>query len=264
MGKAFEIIQYQAYEHGEANMIDAGVIAEHAVSLTVNGQVWLTFMCSPTDLAAQAVGFLFNEGIIEDQSEIADVYICKNEANVDVWLHKNVEEPKSWKRTSGCTGGYSSVEAEDMQAIPADSLRLEPQQVLSLIRQLFEAQELYRQSGGVHSSAISDGHKLVIRTDDVGRHNTLDKLAGHLLLDDLDIDPRVVVSTGRISSEMLQKSARLGASVVISRTSPTSQSVELAQRKGITLIGYARGHRFNIYSHPERIAFTKVADSVVA
>ena len=264
MSKAFEVISYHAYEHGEANEVKHGVIAEHSVSLTVNGAVWLTFMCSPTELEAQSVGFLFNEGIIEDASEIADVYVCKNERNVDIWLHKTVEEPQSWKRTSGCTGGYSSVEAEDMEVIPTDQVRLEPKQVLGLIRQLFEAQELYRQSGGVHSSAISDGHELVIRTDDVGRHNTLDKLAGHLILEDLDIEPRVVISTGRISSEMLQKSARMGASVVISRTSPTSQSVELAQSKGITLIGYARGHRFNVYAHPERIAFDKVAVKVTA
>ena len=264
MGKAFKIIRYQAHEHGKTRVVDAGVIAEHSVSLTVNGVVWLTFMCTPTDLAAQAVGFLYNEGIIENQEEIADVYICKNERNVDIWLHKNVEEPKSWKRTSGCTGGYSSVEAEEMQAVPANGFQITPQQVLSLIRQLLDAQELYRQSGGVHSSALSDGRTLLIRTDDVGRHNTLDKLAGHRLLNPLDIKTCVLVSTGRISSEMLQKSARLGAAIVISRTSPTSQSVALARSKGITLIGYARGHRFNIYSHPERVALSEIADPVNA
>jgi FdhD protein len=122
-----------------------------------------------------------------------------------------------------------------------------------LISQLFESQALYRTTGGVHTSAVSDGEQIILTADDIGRHNTLDKLAGRLLLDGIQLPRKIILTTGRISSEMLQKANRMGAAVLISRTSPSSLSIELAQRFGVTLIGYARRNRFNIYSHPERI-----------
>jgi FdhD protein len=122
-----------------------------------------------------------------------------------------------------------------------------------LINQLFESQQLYRTSGGVHTSALCDGQRIQIVAEDIGRHNTLDKIAGRCLLEGISLPRRILLTTGRISSEMLQKSARLKASIVISRTSPSSLSIELAQKWGITLIGYARRNRFNIYTHPERI-----------
>ncbi len=88
------------------------VIVETPVSLTVNGEVWLSFMCTPVHLEAMAVGFLFNEGLIESKSEIADVRVCAAGDNVDVWLNHKLEKPENWRRTSGCTGGVTSIESE--------------------------------------------------------------------------------------------------------------------------------------------------------
>jgi FdhD protein len=122
-----------------------------------------------------------------------------------------------------------------------------------LVGQLYETQPLYQQSGGVHTSALSDGEALIVWAEDVGRHNTLDKIAGKILLQSLTIPHPLVLTTGRISSEMLQKASRLGAPIVISRTAPTSLSIQLAEKGGITLIGYARRDRFNVYTHPQRI-----------
>lgn len=245
----------QRFMHGDVEQVDDGVIVEQPVSLTVNGKVWLTFMCSPSDLDALAVGFLYNENVIASKEDIADVYVCKNGENVDVWLTKPVEEPRNWRRTSGCAGGYTAAVLDEIVPVSNNGLSVSSEQILGLVRQLFEAQEVYRKSGGVHSSALSDGENLIFQVEDVGRHNTLDKIAGKILLEDLVVEPKVIMTTGRISSEMLQKAARLDAKMLISRTSPTSMSVELADRLGITLIGYARGHRFNLYAHAERVEF---------
>ena len=101
---------------------------------------------------------------------------------------------------------------------------------------------------------LSDGKNWLVPAQDIGRHNTLDKIAGYCLLNDLHPEQRVLITTGRISSEMLQKARRLEAAILISRTSPSALSIQLAQTAGITLIGYARRNRFNVYTHAERIS----------
>ena len=118
---------------------------------------------------------------------------------------------------------------------------------------MFEAQELYRLSGGVHSSCLSDGERIYVTMEDIGRHNTLDKIAGRCLIENIHLSNKIILTTGRISSEMLQKAARLKAAILVSRTSPSSLSIALANQVGITLIGYARRNGFNVYSHPQRV-----------
>lgn len=229
------------------------VITETPVSLTVNGEVWLTFMCTPIELEALAVGFLFNEGVIRSIAEVVDVRLCAAGDNVDIWLDKSVEKPDKWRRTSGCTGGFTALEENAEIIAVANGGVLEASQVGDLIGQLFESQQLYRDAGGVHTSGLSDGRRILLIAEDIGRHNTLDKLAGRCLMDHINPERKIILTTGRISSEMLQKAARMGASILISRTSPTSLSIELAERLGVTLIGYARRNRFNLYTHPQRI-----------
>lgn len=250
-------IQYERYEFGKWEHFDAETIVETPVSLTVNGQVWLTFMCTPVHLEEMAVGFLYNEGVIENRNEVVNVHVCEHGDNVDVWLNRSVEQPASWRRTSGCTGGVTAV---DLLAKPnvhfwRDKLEMGPEAIENLVEMLFEAQSLYRETGGVHTSALSDGKKIILSAEDIGRHNTLDKIAGMCLMQDIFPETRILITTGRISSEMLQKAARMGALIVISRTSPSSLSIEMAKRYGITLIGYARRHRFNVYSNAQRVGF---------
>lgn len=271
----------------------AEVIVESPVSLTVNGELWLTFMCTPVHLEAMAVGFLFNEGIIQSKDQVADVRLCPAGDNVDVWLTLAAEKPEKWRRTSGCTGGVTSI--ENLEALPFSrqateagntnsqnpdtgqqfhnqendpgstpsiqpaGLTLTPEQITGLIGKLFEAQELYRRSGGVHTSALADSQDILITSEDIGRHNTLDKIAGRLLLEELQPAQRIILTTGRISSEMLQKSARIGARIIISRTSPSSLSVHLAEAWDVTLIGYAKRTGFRIYTHPERILMPEIS-----
>ncbi len=248
-------IHYERFEFNKWQPFDAETIVETPVSLTVNGEVWLTFMCTPIELEAMAVGFLYNEGVIERMSDVEDVRVCEHGDNVDVWLNRAVEQPKSWRRTSGCTGGVTAV---DLLAKPNISFnggrpKFRPEAIGSLVDKLFESQELYRETGGVHTSALSDGEKVLLSAEDIGRHNTLDKISGLCLMKNVWPETRILITTGRISSEMLQKAARLLAPILISRTSPSSLSIEMAERYGITLIGYARRQRFNVYTNPQRV-----------
>lgn len=248
-------IHYERYEFKKWKSFDAETIVESPVSLTVNGEVWLTFMCTPVNLEAMSVGFLYNEGILESLEEVADVRVCEHGDNVDVWLNRSVEQPQSWRRTSGCTGGVTAVDALARVDVSfnGDRPRVAPEAIGQLVEQLFESQELYRETGGVHTSALCDGEKIILVAEDIGRHNTLDKLAGLCLMKNVWPETRILITTGRISSEMLQKAARIQATILISRTSPSSLSIEMAERYGITLIGYARRDRFNVYSNAQRI-----------
>ena len=248
-------IHYDRYEFKKWESHEAETIVEAPVSLTVNGKVWLSFMCTPVHLEAMAVGFLFNEGIVESMDEIVDVRLCEHGDNVDVWLNRSVEQPESWRRTSGCTGGVTAVDllARPDVSFSGNRLEVQPEAIEHVVELLFEAQILYRATGGVHTSILSDGEKIVMAAEDIGRHNTLDKIAGLCLMQNAWSQKRILATTGRISSEMLQKAARMQAPILISRTSPSSLSIEMAERYGITLIGYARKHRFNVYTNGYRV-----------
>ena len=248
-------IQYERYEFKKWEHHNTETIVETPVSLTVNGEVWLTFMCTPVNLEALSVGFLYNEGIIESMDEVEDVRVCEHGDNVDVWLSRSVEQPTSWRRTSGCTGGVTAVDmlAKPNVSFESDKSTFPPETIGHLVEMLFESQELYRETGGVHTTALSDGEKIILSAEDIGRHNTLDKIAGLCLMNNISPETKILITTGRISSEMLQKAARMNVPILISRTSPSSLSIEMAERYGITLIGYARRHRFNVYSNAQRV-----------
>jgi FdhD protein len=246
-------IQYIHVDAEGAQPVDSSVIVEQSVALTVNGEVWMEFMCTPIDLEALAIGFLYNERIIDRLSEVVDVRVCEHRDNVDVWLDHAAEKPRSWRRTSGCTGGVTAVLASAEPRISTNGWVITPAQIMRLIDELFDSQKLYRLAGGVHSSCLSDGEQIYVTMEDIGRHNTLDKIAGHCLMEDIRLTNKIMLTTGRISSEMLQKAARLGVAILASRTSPSSLSIALANQVGITLIGYARRNGFNVYSHPQRV-----------
>jgi len=256
--KTTQPIEYTWFRNGTAEVVPAEIIVEKPVSLTVNGKAWLTLMCTPVHLEALAVGFLFNEGFIKSMDEVADLRPCENGENIDVWLTHSVKQPKNWRKTSGCTGGVTSqVESRPQTARQTNGACVTPAQVTTLAAKLFETQDLYKQTGGVHTSALSDGEEIVLAAEDIGRHNTLDKIAGLYLMQKPELAHKILLTTGRISSEMIQKAAKIGASIVISRTSPSSLSVQIAEREGITLIGYARRDRFTVYAHPQRILVTE-------
>jgi FdhD protein len=225
-------------EHGSAP-------TEIPVILTINGEPWLEFMCTPEYLEALVVGFLYNEGLNESAAAVAQLRVCLAGDNVDGWTVHAIQKPVRWWMTSGCVGGLP-VNFDD-------NVSLTPSQINELVIGLFRAQRLHRQSRGIHESALSDGQLILLFCEDIGRHNTLDKLAGRVLLENVVEPRRAILTTGRISSKMLQKAASMEIAVVISFTAPTSLAVQLADHWGMTLIGYAHSERFKVYAHPERI-----------
>ncbi len=227
---------------------------EQPVTLIVNGKPWMELLCTPAMIAELAVGFLYNERLINSVNDITRVHVCDTVDFVEVDTATAINKPTSWIKTTGCGGGQTAQRFEQTETPSLHEVTLNTITVSNLLANFLETQHAQTTSRGVHCSAISDGEDIQVLADDIGRHNTLDKLTGHILLNQPSLKPSILLTTGRISSEMLQKAARMGVSVVISLTSPNSVTVELAKEKGMTLIGYARGSRFNVYSHPERFS----------
>ena len=110
----FSIVKFQQYRSGDSRSIEGDLIVESPVDLYVNGQLWLTFMCTPNKLEALAVGFLYNEGVIDSLDQVVDIHVCENGDIIDIWLDQDTNKPKDWIRTSGCTGGYTSIELDSL------------------------------------------------------------------------------------------------------------------------------------------------------
>lgn len=234
--------------------VDGEIIHERLVSVFVNGQELLTAMCSPIQQDALAIGFLANEGVIQSMDDVRDVHICPSGACVDVWLARaDFEPPRRMILTSGCGGGVTFQDLSQTFSPLESDRRITPEKLWALMDDLNAAAELYSRARGVHTSGLSDGERLLLAAEDVGRHNTLDKLRGMALMQGIDTRDTLLISTGRVSSEMITKARHMGAPLVCSRTSPTSLSTALAEEWNITLVGYLRRNSMNVYTHPERI-----------
>ncbi|MDD1668120.1 MAG: formate dehydrogenase accessory sulfurtransferase FdhD, partial [Methanomicrobiales archaeon] len=151
----------------------------------------------------------------------------------------------------GCGTGITFSLPERLAAVTGGSFT--PADVFDLMDRLAREADRYRTHGGIHSAAIGDGERLILYSEDIGRHNTLDRIAGEALLKGIDLSGRMLVTSGRVSTELAAKAAQLGIPLIASRTSPTDKAVQLCTDAGITLIGYVRGGRFTVYSHPERL-----------
>ncbi len=244
-------ISFLQYSDGKWQPQTAQVPLEQPVTLIVNGKPWMEMLCTPAMIAELAVGFLYNEWLINSAEDVTRVHVCDTADFVEIDTASPINKPTSWMKTTGCGGGQTAQRQELSDKPSLNKVSLSAETITRLLDEFLKTQHAQTTSRGVHCSAISDGEKILILADDVGRHNTLDKLMGFILLREPSLKPSIMLTTGRISSEMLQKSARMGVSVVISLTSPNTFTIQLAEDWGMTLIGYARGSRFNVYSHPE-------------
>lgn len=211
-----------------------------------------TVMCTPDRLNCLVVGFLRSEGLIEGLDDIALLRVCEEEGVADVRLAKPRQVVGRRILTSGCGGGVTFDEGLSLAPVSSE-LRLSPNQLLSCMRMLLQSGGRNSEKGGLHLAALSDGESLLVVSRDVGRHNTLDKIQGECLFRAIRTGGKMLLTTGRISSEMVVKAAKMGVPLAVSLNSPTDRAVQLADRWGITVVGYARGSRLTVYSHPQRL-----------
>src|SRR3989337_1580602 len=177
-----------------------------------------------------------------------------------VWLNHGFTKPERRILTSGCGGGIT-FEDPSLGIRPLNTdLHIDPGALFPLFTRLNSPDSLYARARGVHTAALSDGEELLVAAEDIGRHNTLDRLQGLCLIGGIETQGRILLATGRVSSEMLRKGARMGCPIIASRNSPTSMSVAMAEAFNITLAGYVRQGSMRVYTHPERLGLADAAD----
>lgn len=246
--------RYWLIERERARLTEGGVIEEALLDLYVNGQELATVMCSPLQQEALALGFLYSEGVIDSLAEVALVQANRPRTVVDVLLTRaDFEPPRRTVLTSGCGGGVTLQHITESYPPLHSAFRTKAQVITQGMRRLQGAARLYRLVRGVHIAVLADTDSLLLGAEDVGRHNAVDKVAGMALQAGIDPRDHLLLTSGRISSEMLSKARRMNVPLVASRTAPTSTALRLAEAWRICVVGYVRRGSMRVYTHAWRL-----------
>lgn len=247
-----------SYRNGNLEPGETEVVREYPLKLVVNNREIATLICSPHDLKFLVAGFLRMQGFVRRVDDLRTLSVCGDFGVANVRIRGEVPQELRPVLTSGCgTGiGFSLNTEADTPSKPrgAPPQTYRPSEIFAMMEQLTLLAENYRSYGGIHSAAAGDGASILFYAEDVGRHNTLDRIAGEALFRGIDLAGSMVATSGRISAELTAKAAMLGISAIASRTSPTDMAVKMCAEAGILLVGYVRGGRFTAYTFPERIA----------
>ncbi|MFT9497153.1 formate dehydrogenase accessory sulfurtransferase FdhD [Anaerosolibacter sp.] len=251
--------QIARFQNGHLEYIEDLVVMEQPATIFINREEMVTLLCSPMGFEYLGVGFLVGEGLIKKREDLSSIKVSSDTGLIYLETKNQNEIAKILfgKRmiTTGCGKGTSFYHAMDsFQCRKIDSnVCISAGSLKMLMEKFHQSSVIYRTTGGVHGACLSDGKDMLFFHEDIGRHNAVDKVIGEAFLKKYDLNDKILVTSGRISSEILIKAGRVGIPMVLSRSAPTGLSVELAKKLGITLIGFARGNRMNVYSEHHRI-----------
>lgn len=250
------------YEDGRLRTIRDEIVAEWPITLIVNGEEFATLVCSPEYIEDLAVGFLAAEGVLADYGRLTELAYDERTGNVYAevdGIDSGLLESGSKRYLTSCCGQsrpsfvfYS--DARTAKPVRTNSVSLTYGACLRMMGDMQRQSGLFKSTGGVHNAALfeADGRMALSRMD-IGRHNALDKIYGHCLRSGAAMTGKVLAFSGRVSSEVLLKAAKMQCEVLLSKSAATGLAVELAEQLGITVVGFIRNNSFNIYSHPERL-----------
>jgi FdhD protein len=226
------------------------VVEEVPMALFVNGRHAVTAMMSPVQLEDFVTGYLFTEQIIKSIDEIESIRVEKNRLSV---ITTNLFRVLGPKKTilSGCGGSISFIDTEKLPKIRSD-YTISTADIQNALRTVLTS-ELHAKTGGIHIVALMDHQKILVVSEDIGRHNALDRVIGYALRNNIDLSRTWVIVSGRISSEMVRKCLIAGIPIIVSRGATTTLAVETAEKTGLTLAGFARGGKMVVYTHTRRV-----------
>lgn len=253
-----ELTEYRevvAFDQGQVKPSLEPLVTERYLKIKLNGEEVVRLASSPHAGRELAAGYLISEGIIEPSGQLLSLTESKDDG-VDIVIEGQPGNyTESIKTINTCIGRGYGVLKPLMKQPPGQGL-FTPGQLLAIISELDEKSYTFKKTGGVHSAGLGGPEGLIKRFEDIGRHNAVDKVFGYAFLNKIPLHDKCLVLSGRVAFEILQKAAYNRIPFILSRSAPTLLTVDRARELGITVVGFARGERFNVYSHPERVCFS--------
>lgn len=251
--------QVMAFRGDQGLTATVSLVQEVPFTIFLNGKEFVTLLCTGHHLEDLALGFLRSEGVLRTPADVRSLLVDQEAgtARVDLADDSSLRQELFMKRTlaSGC--GRASVYYQPLDALqihPMETpLRVSAAQIRERMREMNLGSPLYRETRGTHNAALAQADRLLVTREDIGRHNAVDMIVGFALREGLDLSDKILLTTGRASSEIVLKAARVGIPILVSRSASTHLAVEMAGNVGMTLVGYVRGDKMIVYTHPGRV-----------
>lgn len=248
-------------ENNKVKKVEDMVVTEHAVTVKINQQEFVTMVCTPEYVEDMVIGYLASERIIRKAEDIEEIWYQEEEGFVHIktkQINPIYQQIQNKRYITSCCGmsRQGFVFANDALASKTMNdvhVRITTDDCFRLMRDMQESAVTFQETGGVHNAALCDVNGIVLSRMDIGRHNALDKIYGYCLRNNISIQDKIIVFSGRISSEILLKVSKIGCEIVLSKSAPTELALQLAEQLGITTVGFIRQNSLNIYTHKERI-----------
>ena len=248
-------------ENNQVSVVEDTVVTEYAVTVKINQQEFVTMVCTPEYVEDMVTGYLASERIIRNAKDIEEIWHQEKDGFVHVktkHINPFYQQMQNKRYITSCCGmsrqGFvfanDALVAKKMDDI---HVRITPEDCFRLMRDMQDTADVFKETGGVHNAALCDQNGIILSRIDIGRHNALDKIYGYCLKNNISIQDKILVFSGRISSEILMKVSKIGCEIVLSKSAPTELALQLAEELGITTVGFVRNQTLNIYTHKERI-----------
>lgn len=249
------------YAQGNITEQEDSIVTEHPITIKLNQNEFATLVCTPEYIEDMVIGFLASEGVIRGYADIDDIWIQEKEGFAHVktnYVNHFYEKFHSKRYISSCCGksrqGFVFFNDAKMSHYLKDvNVKLTIEECFRLMEEMQKSSSVFIETGGVHNAALCSKDGMILSRLDIGRHNALDKIYGYCLRNQISLKDKVIVFSGRISSEILSKVAKIGCEVILSKSAPTDLALELAEELGITTVGFIRNNALNVYTRLDRI-----------
>ncbi|SEV95499.1 FdhD protein [Aliicoccus persicus] len=247
------------YSDEQLSTAEDTIAEEFPLTIFLNDVEFATLVCSPQYLEELVIGFVASEGVIRKRDEIKSFNLDEEGGYCHIELHKEIPTDffKFTKRVLGSCCGKSRqfYHQSDMETakISMSKTKITPEQCIQLMKEMQDSSTVFKETGGIHNASLATPEATFIHRGDIGRHNALDKLYGYCLEKKISVSDKILVFSGRISSEVLTKASKIGVGIILSKSAPTDLAIKLAEDLNITTVGFIRNKSFNVYSHPMRI-----------
>ena len=246
--RKMKIIRYQGTSSEE---FDDPCAVEKKCTISMRGKEILSLYCTPMMVNELVTGLLMTEGVVSSIPSPEEITIVQGD-NINVDLLVDGDISSELFTTARCLGGFTVQKKGSLERI-RDNLSLTIGALKNLFNDFQQRSDLFKMTGGFHSAALSDGKTILSFAEDIGRHNAVDKVIGDILLKEVSFEGKTMLVSCRVSSEIIAKCSRWNIPILASRSAPTVLAIEIAEMSGMTLVGFVRGDRLNVYTNPQRI-----------